>query len=100
MQNAVLVALLLALGSQLCSGRRARFIELAVFLCFSGMDAIGNLLQQGKLADHMEQWAGNPIFLNHHPAFLSAAARPFRVGGRDGLTCFGATEKPNFQTAS
>lgn len=57
-QNAALVALLLALGSQLFSGRRARFIALAVFVCFSGMDAIGNLLQQGKLADHMEQWAG------------------------------------------
>lgn len=57
LQNATLIAALLALGSQLFSNRRSRLIALVVFLCFSGMDAIGDLLMQGMLTDHMEDWA-------------------------------------------
>ena len=56
-QNATLVALLLALGSQLFADRRSRLIGLTVFLLFSGMDAIGDLLMQGMLTGHMEDWA-------------------------------------------
>ncbi|NYI22325.1 hypothetical protein [Sphingobium indicum] len=56
-QNATLVALLLALGSQLFVDRRSRLIGLTVFLLFSGMDAIGDLLMQGMLTGHMEDWA-------------------------------------------
>ncbi|EQA97209.1 hypothetical protein L286_23050 [Sphingobium sp. HDIP04] len=57
LQNATLVALLLALASQLFPNRRSRLVALAVFLCFSGMDAIGDLLVQGTLTGHMEDWA-------------------------------------------
>ena len=57
LQNAMLVALLLALGSQLFSDRRSRLVALAVFVLFSGMDAIGDLLVQGMLTGHMEDWA-------------------------------------------
>ena len=56
-QNATLVALLLALGSQLFSDRRSRLIGLAIFVLFSGMDAIGDLLMQGTLTGHLEDWA-------------------------------------------
>lgn len=56
-QNATLVALLLALGSLLFSDRRSRLIGLAVFVLFSGMDAVGDLLMQGMLTGHMEDWA-------------------------------------------
>jgi len=56
-QNATLVALLLALGSQLFSNRRSRLIGLAIFVLFSGMDAIGDLLMQGTLTGHLEDWA-------------------------------------------
>ena len=52
-QNATLVALLLALGSQLFSNRRSRLIGLAIFVLFSGMDAIGDLLMQGTLTGHL-----------------------------------------------
>ncbi|KEZ00330.1 hypothetical protein AI27_06250, partial [Sphingomonas sp. BHC-A] len=56
-QNTTLVALLLALGSQLFAERRSRLIGLAIFILFSGMDAIGDLLMQGMLTGHMEDWA-------------------------------------------
>jgi hypothetical protein len=56
-QNATLIALLLALASQLFTDRRSRLIGLAVIIFFSGMDAIGDLLMQGMLTGHMEDWA-------------------------------------------
>ena len=58
LQNTTLVALLLALGSLLFSNRRARLIGLTVFVLFSGMDAIGDLLLQRMLTGHMEDWNG------------------------------------------
>ena len=57
LQNATLIGLLLALGSLLFADRRSRLIGLLVFVLFSGMDAIGDLLLQGMLTDHMEDWA-------------------------------------------
>lgn len=57
LQNTMLVALLLALGSQLFADRRSRLIGLIVFIFFSGMDAVGDLLMQGMLTGHMEDWA-------------------------------------------
>lgn len=57
LQNATLIALLLALGSQLFADRRSRLIGLTIFILFSGMDAIGDLLMQGMLTGHLEDWA-------------------------------------------
>jgi len=57
-QNTTLIALLLALGSLLFADRRSRLIGLAVFVLFSGMDALGDWLQQGMLTGHLEDWAG------------------------------------------
>lgn len=56
-QNTTLIALLLALGSQLFPSSRSSLIGLAIFILFSGMDAIGDLLMQGTLTGHMEDWA-------------------------------------------
>ncbi|EPR18142.1 hypothetical protein M527_13800 [Sphingobium indicum IP26] len=56
-QNGMLIALLLALGSQLFADRRSRLTGLAIFILFSGMDAIGDLLMQGMLTGHLEDWA-------------------------------------------
>lgn len=58
LQNGLLLALLLALVSSLFQGIRARMVALAVFLCFSGIDAIGDLLLNGHLGDHLEDWIG------------------------------------------
>lgn len=57
LQNTTLIALLLALGSQLFADRRSRLIGLTIFILFSGMDAIGDLLMQGMLTGHLEDWA-------------------------------------------
>ncbi|ANI78504.1 hypothetical protein EP837_02099 [Sphingobium sp. EP60837] len=57
LQNVTLIALLLALGSQLFADRRSRLIGLTIFILFSGMDAIGDLLMQGTLTGHLEDWA-------------------------------------------
>ncbi len=57
LQNATLIALLLALGSQLFPNRRSRLTGLTIFILFSGMDAIGDLLMQGMLTGHLEDWA-------------------------------------------
>jgi hypothetical protein len=48
---------LIALGSQLFADRRSRLIGLTIFILFSGMDAIGDLLMQGMLTGHLEDWA-------------------------------------------
>lgn len=57
LQNTALVALLMAWGALLFDGKRARAVALLVFLLFSGMDALGDLLVQGMLTDHLEDWA-------------------------------------------
>jgi len=57
LQNTTIVALLLALGSQLFPVRHSRLIALAIFVLFSGMDAIGDILMQGMLTGHLEDWA-------------------------------------------
>ncbi len=56
-QNTTLFTLLLALASQLFADTRSRLIALAIFIIFSGMDAIGDLLMQGMLTGHLEDWA-------------------------------------------
>ncbi|KEQ53124.1 hypothetical protein [Sphingobium chlorophenolicum] len=56
-QNSALIALLLAMGSQLFADRRSRMTGLTIFVLFSGMDALGDLLMQGMLTGHMEDWA-------------------------------------------
>ncbi|UZW55097.1 hypothetical protein NUH86_16745 [Sphingobium sp. JS3065] len=56
-QNSTLIALSLAMGSQLFADRRSRVIGLTIFVLFSGMDALGDLLMQGMLTGHMEDWA-------------------------------------------
>lgn len=57
-QNTTLIALLLSMASQLFPDRRSRLIGLVVVILFSGMDAIGDLLMQGMLTGHLEDWAG------------------------------------------
>lgn len=56
-QNGVLAGLLLALGSTLFAAARERRTALIVFLLFSGMDAIGDLILHGGLSDHLDDWA-------------------------------------------
>lgn len=57
LQNALLLGIVLALGSTLFSSPRARLLALTVFLLFSGLDALGRLLFRGGLSDHLENWA-------------------------------------------
>ena len=57
-QNALLLALVLALGTSLFAGARRRWIALGVFLGFSGMDLVGQLIAAKPLWLHLEQWAG------------------------------------------
>lgn len=57
-QNALLLGLLLSLASQLFDTRRWRAIALAIFLCFSGIDAIGDVILNGNMGDHVEDWIG------------------------------------------
>ncbi|WP_313394789.1 hypothetical protein [Sphingobium yanoikuyae] len=57
-QNALLLSLTLALAAQLFDGRRGRLVALLVFLGFSGIDAIGDLVLNGRLGDHLEDWIG------------------------------------------
>ncbi|RVT92718.1 hypothetical protein [Sphingomonas crocodyli] len=59
-QNGLLIGLLLAIGSTLFESGRARMIALAVFLGFSGLDIVGQLLRGhiGGFAPtaHLEGW--------------------------------------------
>ncbi|WP_066799741.1 hypothetical protein [Sphingomonas soli] len=56
--NTVLLGLMLALGSLLFPGGRARWIALAVFVAFSGLDLLGNVLAGSAGSfDHLERWA-------------------------------------------
>ncbi|HEY8591482.1 MAG TPA: hypothetical protein VIL42_01305 [Sphingomicrobium sp.] len=56
-QNSVLLATLLTLASTLFSNMRERLTGLAVFILFSGLDALG-ALATGRWADHLDAWAG------------------------------------------
>lgn len=56
LQNSLLLTAVLALGSTLFTGTRARLIALGVFLGFSGMDVIGALLTGQPPHGHIEQW--------------------------------------------
>jgi hypothetical protein len=58
LQNAGLLAVLLALAASLYQTVRQRFIALGVFFGFSGMDVIGQFLVGKSLSLHLEQWAG------------------------------------------
>ncbi|WP_454883744.1 hypothetical protein [Sphingomonas oryzagri] len=61
-QNGLITGALLALGSLLFDTARARFIALIVFLAFSGLDTIGQLLTDPSmlwpLDRHIDNWAG------------------------------------------
>lgn len=57
-QNSLLLALILALGSSLFETGRARLVALVVFVFFSGLDVVGQLISKGRLAEHLEWWAG------------------------------------------
>ena len=56
-QNALLLGLLLTLASSLFQDRRRQLSALLIFLIFSGMDAIGELIVNGHLPDHLDDWA-------------------------------------------
>jgi hypothetical protein len=56
LQNTLLLTAVLALGSTLFTGMRARLIALGVFLGFSGMDVVGALLTGHPIYGHIEQW--------------------------------------------
>lgn len=58
LQNSAFLAILLALGSQLFATWRLRSISLIIFIFFSGLDVVGNLLAHRSIADHLESWAG------------------------------------------
>lgn len=57
-QNSLLLTLVLAAGSTLFEGGRAKAVALGVFLGFSGMDIVGQALAGQPLTLHLEQWAG------------------------------------------
>jgi hypothetical protein len=57
-QNSVLAAVVLALGSDMFTTRRAKLIGLGVFIGFSGMDVIGQLLIRRSPLLHLDGWAG------------------------------------------
>jgi hypothetical protein len=59
--NTLMLGLLLAMGSSLFIGRRAQILALAVFISFSGLDAVGTALMRSigipVSLDHLEGWA-------------------------------------------
>ncbi|ARR54818.1 hypothetical protein HY78_15925 [Rhizorhabdus wittichii DC-6] len=59
-QNGLLLGLLLAIGSTLFADRRRRLIALAVFLAFSGLDIVGQLVARHGAGltptAHLEGW--------------------------------------------
>jgi len=60
-QNSLVFALILAQGSALFEGRRARLVALIIFVTFSGLDVVGTLLFQlfigGAEWAHIERWS-------------------------------------------
>ncbi|MET0370169.1 MAG: hypothetical protein ABW039_02205, partial [Sphingobium sp.] len=67
--NSLILGLLLAQGSALFEGRRARLIALTIFVLFSGLDIVGNLIRQwatgGADWDHIERWSGHYQYSAH-----------------------------------
>jgi hypothetical protein len=61
-QNALILGVLLTLGSMLLGTLRSRLMALAVFAIFSGMDFIGQMLLSPaaalSLLSHLDWWAG------------------------------------------
>ena len=68
-QNSLVLSLLFALGSALFEGRPAKWIAIAVFVAFSGLDVLGTLVAQwaaGKARwDHIEDWAAGYQYSAH-----------------------------------
>lgn len=60
--NSLILGLILAQGAALFEGRRARLIALTIFVTFSGLDIVGNLIRQWIAGvadwDHIERWSG------------------------------------------
>lgn len=65
LQNSLLTASLLALGSILFDTSRARLIALAAILLFSGLDLVGTLLFHGYWRDHLEFWFATMQYSSH-----------------------------------
>ncbi len=67
--NGLILTLIFAIGSTLFDGRRARLIALFVFVMFSGLDIIGNLIVDSVHGQanwrHIERWANNYQFSAH-----------------------------------
>jgi hypothetical protein len=57
-QNSVLLAIVFALGSTLFESSRTRLIAFVVFVAFSGMDVLGQLIAERRFVEHLEWWAG------------------------------------------
>ena len=55
-QNTAVLTGIFALGAPLFAGRRARLIALAIFIGFSGMDALGQAAAGQSLAVFQERW--------------------------------------------
>ena len=68
-QNSLVLGLLFALGSTLFEGRRARWIALTVFVMFSGLDILGNIILQWATGearwDHIEDWGAGYQYSAH-----------------------------------
>jgi len=62
LRHSAMLAILLALGTLLFPSGRARLGALAVFLAFSGLDVVGQIivdaLTGATMPDHLESWAG------------------------------------------
>lgn len=67
--NMLVLGLLLSIGSALFEGRRGKWIALIVFVMFSGLDVIGNLINDAATGaadwDHIERWAANYQYSSH-----------------------------------
>ena len=68
-QNSLILGLLFSTGSTLFEGARARWIALVVFVAFSGLDVVGNLIVQWATGDarwdHIEDWANGYQYSAH-----------------------------------
>ena len=67
--NMLVLGLLLSIGSALFEGKRGKWIGLVVFVMFSGLDVIGNLINDAATGaadwDHIERWAANYQYSSH-----------------------------------
>lgn len=68
-QNSLILGLLLAQGSILFEGHRARRIALIIFVMFSGLDILGSILSEIATGtanwNHIERWASNYQYSAH-----------------------------------